>query len=92
MNEHDIQLLLADLALIILLARLFGAIAKRLGQPPVLGEIIVGILLGPTLWHGTITAALFPDALRTALGSLASLGLVLFMFLIGYELDIRLVQ
>jgi Kef-type K+ transport system membrane component KefB len=92
MNEHDIQLLLFDLALIILLARLFGAIAKRLGQPPVLGEITAGILLGPTLWHGTITAALFPAALRSALGSLASLGLVLFMFLVGYELDIRLVR
>ena len=92
MSERDIQLLLADLALIILLARLLGGLAKRLGQPPVIGEIAAGILLGPTLWHGAITAALFPAALRTALSSLASLGLVLFMFLVGYELDIRLVR
>ena len=67
MSERDIQLLLADLALIILLARLLGGLAKRLGQPPVIGEIAAGILLGPTLWHGAITAALFPAALRTAL-------------------------
>ena len=92
MNEHDIQLLLFDLALIILLARLFGTIAKRLGQPPVLGEITAGILLGPTLFHGALTTALFPAALISALGSLANLGLVLFMFLIGYELDVRLVR
>ena len=38
--------------------------AKRLGQPPVLGEIIVGILLGPALFHGKITATLFPITLR----------------------------
>jgi len=46
MTDHDIQLLLLDLALIIALARLLGAAAKRIGQPPVVGEIIAGILLG----------------------------------------------
>ena len=92
MSDQEVQLLLADLALIILLARLLGAIAKRIGQPPVLGEIIAGILLGPTLWHGTITATLFPTALRNPLSALANLGLVFFMFVVGYELDLRLIR
>jgi K+:H+ antiporter len=48
MTDQQVQLFLADLAIIVLLARLLGMAAKRLGQPPVLGEIIAGILLGPT--------------------------------------------
>jgi Kef-type K+ transport system membrane component KefB len=50
MSLNDVQLLLADVAIIIILARLLGAAARRLGQPPVLGEILAGILLGPTFW------------------------------------------
>jgi Kef-type K+ transport system membrane component KefB len=57
MSLNDVQLLLADVAIIIILARLLGAAARRLGQPPVLGEILAGILLGPTFFHGTITRA-----------------------------------
>ena len=92
MTDQAVQLLLVDLALIIALARLLGAAAKRIGQPPVLGEIIAGILLGPTLFHGRITAALFPVTVRPPLGALATLGLVLFMFVVGYEMDLRLIR
>ena len=63
MSLYDVQLLLADVAIIIILARLLGTVAKRLGQPPVLGEILAGILLGPTFFHGRITHALFPLSL-----------------------------
>jgi Kef-type K+ transport system membrane component KefB len=90
MSDHDIQLLIADLAIIILLARLFGAAAKRLGQPQVLGEVIAGILLGPTLFGGRITNALLPAELRPPLIALATIGLLLFMFVVGYEVDLRL--
>ena len=58
MSPNDVQLLLADVAIIIILARLLGIAAKRLGQPPVLGEILAGILLGPTFFHGRITTTL----------------------------------
>ena len=92
MTDQQVQLLLADLALIIVLARLLGAAAKRIGQPPVLGEIIAGILLGPTIWSGHITAVLFPKALLPPLTALADLGLVLFMFVVGYEVDLGLVR
>jgi Kef-type K+ transport system membrane component KefB len=90
MTDQEVQLFLADLAIIILLARLLGMAAKRLGQPPVLGEIIAGILLGPTLFHGKIAATLFPAALKLPLSALANLGVVMFMFTVGYQLDKRL--
>lgn len=92
MADQDIQLLIADLAIIIVLARLLGAAAKRIGQPQVLGEIVAGILLGPTLFDGKITAALFPPALLPPLTALATIGLVLFMFIVGYEVDLRLIR
>jgi Kef-type K+ transport system membrane component KefB len=92
MTDQEVQLFLADLAIIILLARLLGMAAKRLGQPPVLGEIIAGILLGPTLFHGKITATLFPITLRPPLTALANLGVVMFMFAVGYLLDLRLIR
>jgi Kef-type K+ transport system membrane component KefB len=92
MSLNDVQLLLADVAFIIILARLLGNLAKLLGQPPVLGEILAGILLGPTFFHGTITKTLFPPTLIPPLTALADLGLVLFMFVVGYEVDLRLIR
>ena len=92
MSLNDVQLLLADVAFIIILARLLGTAAKLLGQPPVLGEILAGILLGPTFFHGTITKALFPTSLISPLTALADIGLVLFMFVVGYEVDLRLIR
>ena len=92
MSLSNVQLLLADVAFIIILARLLGTAAKLLGQPPVLGEILAGILLGPTFFHGTITKVLFPTSLISPLTALADIGLVLFMFVVGYEVDLRLIR
>lgn len=92
MKDPQVQLFLFDLALIIILARLFGAAAKRIGQPPVLGEIIAGVLLGPTLFSGAITKALFPHSMIAPLTAIANVGLVLFMFVVGYEVDLGLVR
>ena len=92
MTDTDVQLLLADLAIIIVLARLLGAAARRIGQPPVLGEIVAGILLGPTIWGTAVTGTLFPPTLIPPLTALADLGLVLFMFVVGYEVDLGLVR
>jgi Kef-type K+ transport system membrane component KefB len=92
MSLNDVQLLLADVAIIIILARLLGTAAKLIGQPPVVGEILAGILLGPTFFHGAITKALFPPSLIPPLTALADIGLVLFMFVVGYEVDLRLIR
>jgi len=84
-----------DLAVIVLLARLMGRLAVRLGQPAVIGEIIAGILLGPTLLGAlprNLDMLLFPADVRPFLNVLAQLGLVLFMFLVGLEVDLSFIR
>lgn len=88
MTTHQIQLLFVDLALILTLAQLFGRAAHLVRQPPVVGEILVGLLLGPSLFHQTVVHALFPAQVRTALTGMADCGLALFMFRIGMEVDL----
>ncbi|QFG24778.1 cation:proton antiporter [Actinomadura sp. WMMB 499] len=87
MTSHQVQMLLVGLAVIFLLARVLGALARRAGQPAVVGEICAGILLGPTLFGGVLSDALFPADVRPALTALADVGLVLFMFFVGLETD-----
>ncbi|MCX4904532.1 cation:proton antiporter [Streptomyces sp. NBC_00878] len=84
--------LLTGLAIMVLLARLLGALARRLGQPAVIGEVLAGIALGPTLLHGAISDALFPAATRPLLSALAAIGVIIFMFLVGLEWDASLIQ
>src|SRR5436190_15590981 len=92
MTAHQVGQLLLALAAIIALARVLGALAKRVGQPPVVGEILAGIVVGPTLFGQTVSQALFPAGIGPALNGLANVGLVLFMFIVGYELDYSLVR
>jgi Kef-type K+ transport system membrane component KefB len=80
--------LLLDLALILLLSQVCGRIAQRLGQPAVIGEVIGGILAGPTLL-GVVSTTLFPMEVRPFLAALANVGVAIFMFLIGLELNHR---
>ncbi|MFL6128787.1 MAG: cation:proton antiporter [Mycobacteriales bacterium] len=72
-----------------------GAVARRLGQPPVVGEIAAGILLGPSvlgaLWPAGARHLIAP-AVLPQLNALAQVGVVLFVFLAGLELDTRLVR
>ncbi|MEU8037628.1 cation:proton antiporter [Streptosporangium sp. NPDC049078] len=86
------DLLLLDLVIVLAAARLFGALARKLGQPPVIGEIVAGILLGPTLLGPLIGDQLFGPEMRPPLQALANVGLVLFMFVVGLELDQKLVR
>jgi len=92
MTAHQVGLMLLGLAAIIVLARVLGALAKKVGQPPVIGEILAGILVGPTLFGTAVSRALFPVDIRGPLAGLANVGLVLFMFIVGYELDHLLVR
>jgi len=92
MTTHQVVFLLLDLALIVVLARLFGAAARRLGQPPVIGEILAGILVGPTLFGNGFSAAVFPTDTRPMFAALANVGVAIFMFMVGLELDGRLLR
>ncbi|GAA4520987.1 hypothetical protein GCM10023191_098710 [Actinoallomurus oryzae] len=87
MTSHQVQLFLLDVTLIVVLARGLGVLAGRVGQPPVVGEIIAGILLGPTLMDGRLSDALFPAEVRSSLTGVADIGLALFMFAVGLEAD-----
>ncbi len=77
--------------MILAVCRLLHEVVERIGQPPVVGEIIAGLLLGPSLfgWLApTLFARLFPPASLPALNALSQIGLVLFMFLVGLHLDV----
>ncbi|TWG94157.1 Kef-type K+ transport system membrane component KefB [Nocardioides sp. J9] len=88
----DFAVVLALLALIIVVARAAGMLVAKVGVPPVVGEIAAGVMLGPSLLGMELSGDLFPVDQRSFLEVLASLGLVLFMFVVGLELDISLVK
>ena len=81
---------LLALVVIIVAARFVGLLFRRLGQPPVIGEVIAGILLGPSLLGAVAPAAygfLLPPAVAPFLGIIAQVGVILYMFLVGLELN-----
>lgn len=80
----------ADVALVLLVGALLIRLARRGRQPAVIGEILAGIALGPSvlgLLPGHLDQRFFPLAARPFLSAIAQLGLLLFMFTIGWELD-----
>ncbi|MCC5579628.1 cation:proton antiporter [Microtetraspora sp. AC03309] len=87
MATHLVTTLLIGLAAIVALASALGAVARRVDLPPVIGEVFAGILLGPTLFGGAVTETLFPTDIRPFLAALANVGVVVFMFLVGLELN-----
>ncbi|WP_320069472.1 cation:proton antiporter [Micromonospora sp. RTGN7] len=91
MTPSQISSLFLALALIVLLSHLCGRLARRVGQPAVIGEVLLGVLLGPTLLHG-FSQTLFPTDVRPFLAALANLGVALFMFGVGAELDSALLR
>jgi Kef-type K+ transport system membrane component KefB len=83
---------LFDVFLIILLARTLGNWMLRVGQPRVVGEILAGILLGPTLLGQNLSQVITPIEVRPILNTLATLGLLFFMFIAGLEFDTEKVK
>ncbi|TDE17639.1 cation:proton antiporter [Dyadobacter psychrotolerans] len=96
---HDVSsplsILLLQIITIIIVARVFGWFCKKIGQPTVIGEIAAGIFLGPSLvgiFFPEFSAFLFPKASLSNLQFLSQIGLILFMFIIGMELDLKVLK
>ena len=89
--DEIVAVVLLDIAVIVLAARGMGILARRVGQPAVVGEIVAGLVLGPSLlgqFPGNPSLGLFPLVVRPYLNVVAQIGLVIFMFIIGLELDL----
>ncbi|HEU5414452.1 MAG TPA: cation:proton antiporter [Candidatus Angelobacter sp.] len=83
--------LLMSIGAIVLATRIFGWLFERMGQPCVVGEMIAGIVLGPSLLGYFFPSALsytFPSSTLVTLSALSQLGILLFMFIVGLEVDI----
>lgn len=92
---HPLAILLIQIVTIILVARVFGWLCNKIGQPTVIGEIIAGIVLGPSLLgyvSPEIFESLFPAQSLDNLQFLSQIGLILFMFVIGMEFDINILR
>lgn len=93
--QHPLAMLLAQIVTIVLVARLFGWICTKIGQPTVIGEMIAGIVLGPSLlglYFPEFSEALFPEVSKDNLKFLSQIGLILFMFIVGMELDLKVLR
>lgn len=94
MSHHDLMIFCLSLALMLVAALIFGRLSRRIGQPAVLGELIGGILIGPTLlgaFFPGFQTWLFPPAgpASAARDAVVKLGLIFFLFVAGFEMDIR---
>ena len=90
--RHPLSLLLTQIIVILTLAGLFRRLFRSIKQPPVMGEMVAGIVLGPSvlgLIHPSAVPFLFPPASLETLRLLSQIGVVIFMFLVGMELNLR---
>lgn len=91
MSSSDLLLpLLVALATVLAVGQLLGRVFSRFGQPAVIGEIVAGILLGPSVLGRiapAVSGSILPQSVAPALGYVAQFGAVLYMFLIGVELE-----
>ncbi|WP_134090539.1 cation:proton antiporter [Olivibacter sp. XZL3] len=93
--SYPLAIMLLQIITIILVARCFGYLCRKIGQPSVIGEILAGIFLGPSLlgaYFPELSAILFPESSLGNLGIMSQIGLILFMFVVGMELDLGILR
>jgi len=93
--EHPFLILLAQIVTILIVCRIFGWLFEKINQPTVIGEIMAGIVLGPSLlgyYFPDFSSLLFPTQSLTNLNLVSQIGLILFMFMVGMELDFKLLK
>lgn len=90
--QQPLSILLLQVIVIVAAARWFGTLFNKIGQPSVIGEMIAGIILGPSLLGALFPATqsfLFPPSSMDLLKALSQLGVILFMFVVGLDLNLR---
>ncbi|RLT37246.1 MAG: cation:proton antiporter [Chloroflexi bacterium] len=96
MSNFEISVLFfLQLAFILIVCRVVGWLAKRLGQPQVVAEMIAGVLMGPSLFGWFLPNAqawIFPADSQGLIYAVGQVGLVLYMFLVGLEFDTNLIR
>lgn len=92
MTGHLLTDFFIALAVALAAAQTGGALARRVGQPPVVGEIFAGILASPTVLTASVSQHIIPGTVRPLLEGLANIGLAVFMFTVGYEIDFALLR
>ena len=93
--SHPLAILLLQIITIIVVARIFSFLFRKIGQPTVIGEILAGIFLGPSFvgWYfPEFSSFLFPLQSIPNLQFLSQVGLILFMFIVGMELDLKVLR
>lgn len=89
-SAHLLALAMVDVAVVLIVSTSLTPLFRKLRQPPVIAEIIAGIALGPSLLGllpGDIPDRLFPASVRPDLAAVAQVGILLFMFLVGWQMD-----
>ncbi len=90
--QNPLTILLLQVIIIVVAARALGALFRKFGQPSVIGEMVAGILLGPSLLGllaPGVQGFIFPASSMGGLRLLSQLGVILFMFVVGIELDVQ---
>ena len=97
LSSDEVLHFLIIVSLVLVLARILGEICRRFKQPAIIGEILAGIILGPTL-----LGAYFPSAFNNifladpksygAFDGLANVGIILLMFIAGFEVDLKQIK
>src|SRR5262249_40561300 len=90
-----LSILLLQIIVILTMAGVFRWLFRRIHQPPVMGEMVAGIVLGPSvlgLVYPPALALLFPASSLETLRQLSQIGVVLFMFIVGMELNVRYIR
>lgn len=96
LSEHEVLVFLVQLALLVGVARLFGWVMKSIGQPPVVGELLAGVVLGPTLF-GRVAPGAFdwvfgePTVTSVVFG-ISWLGVIMLLVVIGFETDLGIIS
>jgi Kef-type K+ transport system membrane component KefB len=94
-HVNDFLHVLLALSLVIAAARGLGSLFRFIHQPPVVGEMIAGILLGPSLLGQIaphISAYILPQSIAPLLNVISQMGVILYMFLVGLELDLSMLR